>query len=319
MQACNGNSGLGGLVKVLRAKKIDRGQRDKKNDRQMKSFFATLVNLERLELGYKATSLIEIILSPRVARSTLPRLEILKLTTPTPLDDKPLDSKTYRYLSEFPSLHRLELSDSGAQPLTCSSKGGQKLANIKSLVPEGYFVDDKATSSFLQIFPSLASLTLDTYRSHRTAYSELVALLPTSLTSLTLRCLGLYNDHLAPCDQHFPRLVNLEYLYLSEGTFTENLIDALRHLPKLRTLGFGKGAILNCSKLEEMILGPNRLPSLEKVIFDQVEATSKRKWGRHPKGTLSKEEFIKLVHKIKLQGIEVEGTAITAMRSKKAR
>ncbi|GAA5903839.1 uncharacterized protein JCM6883_002001 [Sporobolomyces salmoneus] len=341
MQACDRNSGLGRLVKVFEVEKIDPEKGESRNDRQTKGFITNLVNLEELKLGSRSTSLVDLVLSIRIARSNLPRLETLKLVIPFEWK-KPFDSKIYRHLNEFPSLHRLEFSDTTTtNPFTCSLEGGQKLAKITELVLKGFLVDTPRTSSFLDNFPNLASLTLDTLGNYDPDYSNLVALLPESLSSLTLLIVDFYDDYLKACDQHFPRLVNLEYLYLSEGTFTENLIDSLQQLTKLKTLGFGRGAILDCSKLEEMLLGPNRLPSIEKLIFDQVEGKtgwricfdsdgttlhpdfakyplhtgpgwSVPRWGKHPKGTLHEGDCIKLVERIRSQGVKVEGTSIEA-------
>ncbi|GAA5904083.1 uncharacterized protein JCM6883_002076 [Sporobolomyces salmoneus] len=270
IQAYENNGGLGRMVKVLEVENVDTGGGALRNDRQMKSFFATLVNLKQLKLGTKTTSLINLVLSLRIAHSTLPRLETLKLEVP-PEWKKPFDSKLYRSLDEYPSLRRLEISTTGPQFFACTSRGGKKLAKIKELVLKGACVDHTKTLSFIQNFSNLSSLTLDTLEDNTPNFTKLVAILPVTLTSLTLRTRCFYDEYSKPCDQHFPRFVNLESLYLSRGTFSQDLINPLKNLPKLKTLGFGKGAFLSCSRLEEMILGPNRLASLEKVVFDQLE------------------------------------------------
>ncbi|GAA5989150.1 hypothetical protein JCM5350_005102 [Sporobolomyces pararoseus] len=267
------NAGLGRMVRTLEVNNVDRqegGGGGTKNERRMKGFFSSLVNLEQLKLGLKTTSLIDLVLSLRIARSDRPQLRSLVLEIPLNWK-KPFESKIYRYLNEYPSLRRLEISTEKHDRFACNSRGGGKLTKITELVLKGPAVDNSKTLSFLQNFPSLTSLTLDTLTSDMPNYSSLVAVLPTSLTSLTLLSRGFYDGYLRPCDQHFPRLVNLESLYLSEGAFTQEVFDSLRQLPKLATLEFGKGAILSCSRLEELILGPNRIPTLEKVIFDQVE------------------------------------------------
>ncbi|GAA5947386.1 hypothetical protein JCM3765_001652 [Sporobolomyces pararoseus] len=278
VEAHEANSGLGRMVTALEIENVDAqgGGGGTTNERRMKGFFSTLTNLEQLKLGSKTTSLIDLVLSLRIARSELPRLRSLVFSTP-PQWKKPFDSKIYRYLNEYPSLRHLEVSIEKYDRFVCSSRGGAKLTKITELVLKGPGVDHPKTLSFLQNFSNLTSLTLDTLRSHQPNYASLVAVLPTSLTSLTLRNLGFYDDYLAPCDQHFPRFVNLESLYLGEGTFTKDLINPLLQLPKLETLGFGKGAVLEPSRVEEMVVGPNRLPALKKVIFDQFEG--KVGWG----------------------------------------
>ncbi|GAA5996253.1 hypothetical protein JCM5350_000478 [Sporobolomyces pararoseus] len=272
VEAHESNAGLGRMVKSLEVQNVDTqgGGGGTKNERRMKGFFSTLVNLEQLRLGSNTTSLIDLVLSLRIARSELPQLRSLVLEIPSEWK-KPFDSKIYRNLNEYPSLCRLEISTEKHDRFACNSRGGGKLTKITQLVLKGPEVDNSKTLSFLQNFPNLKSLTLDTLASHHPDYSSLVGILPTSLISLTLRNLGFYDGYSKPCDQHFPRLVNLESLYLSEGTFTKDLINPLLQLPKLQTLGFGKGAVLEPSRIEEMVVGPHRLPALEKLIFDQFE------------------------------------------------
>jgi hypothetical protein len=260
------------MVKELEIRNVDGqgGGGSKMNERQLKSFFSALGNLEQLILGLKTTSLVDVVLSLRIARSEVPSMKYLEIQIPVEWK-KPFDSKIYRYLNEYPALYRLSISTNGSQTFVCSSKGGGKLTKITELGLKGIFVDDSKTLSFLNNFPHLSSLTLDTSDSHHPSYPELVSVLPLTLTSLTLLTRTFYDGYSEPCDQHLPRLINLEYLYLGEGTFTENLINPLHKLPKLKTLGFGKGAVMDIPRLEEIILGPNRLPLLEKVVFDQFE------------------------------------------------
>ncbi|GAA5980835.1 hypothetical protein JCM5350_003725 [Sporobolomyces pararoseus] len=346
VEAHESNAALGRMVRTLELKDVDvqGGGGGTKNERRMKGFFSSLVNLEQLRLGSKTTSLIDLVLSLRIARSELPQLRSLILEIPSNWK-KPFDSKIYRYLNEYPSLSRLEVSTEKHDKFACNSRGGGKLTKITELVLKGPEVDDPKTLSFLQNFPNLTSLTLDTLTSDAPNYSSLVAVLPTSLTSLTLRSRGFYDGYLRPCDQHFPRLVNLESLYLSEGTFTQDVINSLRQLPKLATLGFGKGAILGCSRLEELILGPNRIPTLEKVIFDQVEGKVgwsifgdsdgmtlhpdheaqpfhlgpgwvPPRWS--PEQDFKEDDIKKLVSRIKEKGIVVDGKTVEAFGIDKA-
>ncbi|GAA5906522.1 uncharacterized protein JCM6883_004504 [Sporobolomyces salmoneus] len=269
METFENNGRLGSMVRVLEVENVDTGGGATWDERQMKSFFATLINLELLQLGSNTTSLLDIVLSLPVGRSTLPRLGTLRMETPFECNE-PFDFEVYRHLDDFPSLDRLEISTAVDRYPYRSSTGGRRFSKIKEIVLKGVHVDDVSTSSCVEHFPNLISLTLDT-ASITPNYSYLVPNLPVSLTSLTLLTRCFYDDYSRPCDPYFPRFVNLEHLYLSRGTFSQDLINPLSELPKLKTLGFGKGAFLSCSRLEEMILGPNRLRSLEKVVFDQVE------------------------------------------------
>ena len=270
IEAYEANSGLGRMVETMEIENVEQEKEKSRNDRQLKTFFSTLIHLEQLKLGKGTSSLINLVLSLRFARSDLPRLYSLEFDIPADWK-KPFDSKIYRYLKYYPSLRTLRLATSDIHKFSCSSRGGEKVKNVKELSLAGINVDHHSTLSFVQNFSSLESLSLDTLTSHHADYPLLVRSLPTPLTSLSLRNLGFYDEYSKPCDQHFPRLVNLEYLYLSEGTFTRNLINPLHRLPKLKTLGFGRGAIMDVTRLEELIIGPNRLSRLETVIFDQVD------------------------------------------------
>ncbi|GAA5900233.1 uncharacterized protein JCM6883_002781 [Sporobolomyces salmoneus] len=339
IQAYENNGGLGRMVKVLEVENVDTGGGALRNDRQMKSFFATLVNLEQLKLGAQTTSLINVILSLRIAHSSLLRLETLKIEIP-PEWKKPFDSKLYRSLDEYPSLSRLEFSTAASQLFACNPRGGKKLFKINELVLRGVWADNPRTLSFVQNFPNLSSLTLDTLEDNTPSFTNLVAILPATLTSLTLRTRCFYDEYSHPCDQHFPRFVNLEHLYLSRGTFSQDLIKPLKDLAKLKTLGFGKGAFLSCSRLEEMIIGPNRLPSLGKVVFDQVQGKvgwrineDSDGYTLHPDheqdplhvgpgwiiprwdeaNDFAEKAVVNLISRIRQSGIKVEGTTIESI------
>ncbi|GAA5947437.1 hypothetical protein JCM3765_001677 [Sporobolomyces pararoseus] len=337
------NSGLGGMVKELEMWKVDNaGGREavKKNERRIKSFFSKLVNLEQLKIGSESTSLLNLVLSLRIARSELRRLSSLILSTP-PQWKRPFDSKFYGYLNSYPSLRCLELKTLLRNESLGNPRGGPKLTKITELVLRTPDVDRPATLDFLESFPNLTSLTLDVLHSNDPDFTRLARTLPTNLTSLTFRNFGFYDGYSMPFDHNLPRLVNLEYLYLSEGNFSQELPKYLRQLSKLKTLGFGRGALLSCSRLEELILGPNRIPTLEKVIFDQVEGKigwsiisdsdgltlhpdwKESKWYGGPGwivpqwtsfegGSFYEGDAKTLVDRIKLSSVQFEGTTLSA-------
>ncbi|GAA5983154.1 hypothetical protein JCM5350_007899 [Sporobolomyces pararoseus] len=342
VEAHESNAGLGKMVRTLELKDVDvqGGGGGTKNERRMKGFFSTLVNLEHLTLGFKSTSLIDLVLSLRIARSELRQLRSLSLKVPSEWK-KPFDSKIYRYLNDYPSLDCLKLTFNVENGTLAKTKRGMKLTKIRELVLKGPYVDSPATLEFLENFPNLSSLTIDVSYSPEPDYPLLARSLPKNLTSLTFRSLGFYEDYSAPVDEHLPRLVNLEHLYLSEGSFSQDVINSLRQLPKLKTLGFGKGALLSCARLEEIILGPNRVPTLEKVIFDQVEGrvgwrihTDSDGYTLHPDwkesnwhggpgwiipqwlpfrgGRFDEDQVKSLVDRIKLSAVQIEGTTIEA-------
>lgn len=326
------------MVKVLELEDTDSD--GAKNERRLKCFLATLVNLERLKLGANCTSIIALVLSLRLARSELPSLRTLQLRIPHNAK-APFDSKVYRHLDAYPSLLRLEILYQGSGSFPCDPRGGQAVAKVKELVLKGTGVDSLSTYSFVDNFPNVTSLTLDTLQSHQPQFSSLLSALPISLTSLTLRNLGFYDGYSKPCDHHLPRFLNLEHLYLSEGTFTPDLPVYLRQLVHLETLGFGLGAILDRAKLEGLVLGPNRIPLLRKLIFDQVEGkigwridkdsehgdlhpdSAHSTWHLGPgwimpqwsptfPASYKEDEMLEFVRRIKAEGIEIEGKVLEA-------
>ncbi|GAA5834736.1 hypothetical protein JCM3766R1_003222 [Sporobolomyces carnicolor] len=68
------NTAFGGMVTSLRAEDVDGPGGATTNKRRLKALVSALVNLERLEIGWCCSTFIELVLSPRVARSSLPRL-----------------------------------------------------------------------------------------------------------------------------------------------------------------------------------------------------------------------------------------------------
>jgi len=330
------------MIKVLDAEDVDHdgGGGPKLNERRLKTFVSSLVNTESLRLNWNAQGIIYLVLAYRFAESNLRSLKELKLETPYEWK-KPFDSKVYRQLEEYPLLSRLEISNVRYQEFSCGSKGGRKLTKISRLVLKGDLVYKPSTISFIENFPNLTSLTLNTSAYNEPNYGDLVSILPKTLTSLSLLCHDPYdNANIPPCDERIPHLINLEYLYLGQGVFSQTLIDPLRQVPNLRTLGFGPRAILEPSKLEELIVGPNRLLSLEKVIFDQfvakrgwsVEKDSDKftlhpghvlnpnhvgpGWEAHASGTALSDfdyDLKPLIKKIRGASIQIEGTTLEAI------
>ena len=256
------------MVETMEIESVEQEKEKSRNDRQLKTFFSTLIHLEQLKLGKGTSSLINLGLSLRIARSDLPQLRTLEIEIPTDWK-KPFDSKIYRYLNSYPSLRTLRLTIFNDLPFSCNMRGGEKLDKIKELSLRGTNADHISTLSFIDNFVSLESLSLETL-DYASSYPALVSILPTSLTSLSLRNDGAPYTPVFPCEQHFPRLVNLESLYVGRGTLSANPIPSFLHLPKLKTLGFGLGAMLNSLQLEELLLGPERHTGLEKVILDQA-------------------------------------------------
>ncbi|GAA5980829.1 hypothetical protein JCM5350_003722 [Sporobolomyces pararoseus] len=341
MTACEMNSGLGRIVRSLEIENADAegGGTRKKNAPRIRAFLSTLVNLQQLRLGGNTSSIIAPVLSYRIARSSLPRLRILALDLTSECSNL-FDSTSGHHLSEYPSLCRLELSIARPWLLTGSERGGAPLG-ITELALKGLEVYTEQTLPFLESLPNLSSLTLESLSLKSPSDWTLLLVLPDSLTSLTLRKPP-PSFWFVNLDQYLPRLVNIEYLYLADWSFSQNPIDYFCQLSKLKTPGLGEVVILSCEKLKEITLGPRRPPLLERVIFDQVEAkVGWRIWKDsngfelHPEhdpkdyylgpGWVSPNwskphgfgemEVLELVREMKQGGIEVEGKTVEAFRA----
>ncbi|GAA5878299.1 hypothetical protein JCM16303_002724 [Sporobolomyces ruberrimus] len=343
VEASAGNSCLGGMVTAFEAGSTS--VKGIKDDRRLKTFFPTLVNLQRLKLYGLHTSLVELFSSLNIGPSESPRLNELDYTFHRfSTDEQPFEPRELLYhLTAYPSLRRLDIMlYSKYDTFNISSWEGSRLPGIDELVLKGVSAHlIQPTFCFLLNFPNLTSLSLDSLWCRYPDYALLVLTFDVSLTSLALLTRGTYDDFSKPCDRGLAYLVNLEYLYLGAGTYSDDLVDTLRKLTKLKTLGFGYGRGLSVMRLEELSIGPNALGSLKKIIFDQVEGkigwkiakdsdgktlhpdASKSQshlgpgWNMplwSPKYPASYEEdaMLALVTRIRSKGIKVEGNTVKA-------
>ncbi|GAA6023597.1 hypothetical protein JCM10207_005728 [Rhodosporidiobolus poonsookiae] len=264
---------VGAWVKEVKMKQVEAADGTLQlKDRQLRAFFASLPRLTHLKLNDGCDALLSLILSQNLARNSLRRLTCLTFVAPTKWKN-PFEPKQLVLLRSYPALHALTVQSTKewyklfrTKPLTGKVK---PIPGITSLTVEAEGADLPAlTRRLLSAFPSLRSMDIFA-SSQRPDLSPVLPLLPTSLTSLTLRTRAFY-DYSAPCDALFARFGNLEYLYLGEGTFGPTILDALRPLNKLKTLGFGRGAILPVRDLSMLLDPASPLPHLQKLILDVV-------------------------------------------------
>ncbi|GAA5834714.1 hypothetical protein JCM3766R1_003216 [Sporobolomyces carnicolor] len=344
------DSTLGAMIKSLDVVDVEDvgGSGDTSVEkRRLETLFSALVHLEQLWIGPSSTSFTDLVLSPPHTRSFLPRLESLELVLPHDWKN-PFDPARYSALDKYLSLTRLELRSVGwSEPATAvrTTRLGHVSAMIKELVLVGHSTEDLASLACDSV-PNLSSLNLYIFESRDFDYStHLAARLPTSLISLTLRTGGGIHDPVTSCDRFLSHLVNLEHLYLGADTYEEDVIVTLRHFSKLKTLGFGRNAFLPASRLEEIAIGPGRIPSLRKIILDQVEGKEGWKidedgdgvtlhpdhaaegfhmgpgwnlplWFDGSGNAVDEQGWMELVSKIQAQGIRVEGEMVRAFEVK---
>ncbi|BGP15575.1 hypothetical protein JCM10213_006942 [Rhodosporidiobolus nylandii] len=278
MQIAESNEGLFRLVKGLEISGVDgaSGQSSARpfGDRQLKAFFATLTSLTHLSLAAGTGTLTHLVLTSPFARSYLPSLNHLAVLTP--LDSKnPFDPSPFRYLSLFTSLTSLQVTtvmeERALRALRTSKKASPPLPSLQELTVISAGSDLPLVLPLLDACPALQRLTLHT----ETAYPDYPSLLApfkhkANIESLTLRTWPFYDGFSTPCDALLPSFPSLKHLYLGEGTFSPSVFAVLRTLPRLSSLGFGRGALPSVKELSALTDGDTRFYQLETLTLDCV-------------------------------------------------
>ncbi|GAA6024077.1 hypothetical protein JCM10207_009301 [Rhodosporidiobolus poonsookiae] len=267
-------TGLGTWVEEVEMEQINSGGGALPlKDRETRAFFAALPRLTHLTLKEGCSSLLSLILSQTLARNSLRSLTHLSFIAPTEWKN-PFEPTFFRLVSSYPSLRALSVMSTKTGYALDRVKGYSKKLQpfplVQSLALEAESFDNsKLVNRIIEACPGLTTLSL---RSEEDCpdYTGVVLLLPTQLTSLSLRTHAFYDSYSAPCDALFSRFPSLEYLYLGEGTFSPAILTHLSFLPKLETLGFGRGAILHTADLSTLFDECTPLPALRTLILDSV-------------------------------------------------
>ncbi|BGP15547.1 hypothetical protein JCM10213_001362 [Rhodosporidiobolus nylandii] len=347
MQVAESNEGLFRLVKGLEISGVDgaSGQPSARpiTDRQLKAFFATLTSLKYLSLLEGTATLAHLVLTSPFARSYLPSL--VHLAVFTPLESKnPFNPSPFRYLSLFPSLTSLQVTtlmeERALRALRTSKKASPPLPSLQELTVISAGSDLPLVLPLLDACPALRRLTLHT----QTAYPNYPSLLApfkhkANIESLTLRTSPFYDGFSNSCDALLPSFPNLKHLYLGEGTFSTSVFAAIRTLPRLTSLGFGRGALPSVKELSALTDGDTRFHQLKTLTLDCVAGkigwrTAKDGHGQlHPEadenwhtgpgwdipqfsppnGSFHDRDVEKLLEKAKENGVEVKGSAVEAV------
>ncbi|GAA6013983.1 hypothetical protein JCM10207_000194 [Rhodosporidiobolus poonsookiae] len=270
------NGSMGAWIKEMEMNKVD-GENGALplQHRQLRTFFAALPHLTHLMLDEGCPALLKHVLSQTLARNSLRKME--SITFVAPLEWKnPFEPTQFFLLATYPSLHTLRIK---------STKGFHEMRRVRPIVKKfqpfpliqtlslegGDGVElPKLIKRAIDACPSLVHLDL-TDQSSDPDYTALLPHLPEQLVTLSLRTHAFYDAYSAPCDALFLRFSNLEYLYLGEGTFSPAILTHLSFLPKLKTLGFGLGAILHTADLSILLDESTPLPALRTLILDSVK------------------------------------------------
>ncbi|GAA6043803.1 hypothetical protein JCM8097_007718 [Rhodosporidiobolus ruineniae] len=328
-------------VDELELQQIDRDGGLALNERQFKAFFAALPSLSHLELGAGSQATLRLVLSNSLTRASLRSTTHLSFCA---LDDQknPFEPAPFRLLPSYPSLRSLSISTDRKwhelHRVKSARRKAQPLPNVKELILKSEGADLPLVNRLVEACPSLESLTLKV-TSHQPDFPPLLPSLPATLKSLELRTLAFYDVYSRPCDSLLSRFVNLEHLYLGEGTFSSAILGAVRSLPKLTSLGFGKSAVVSAKGLEALIDGPARFQQLKTLTLDIVEG--KRGWSittdgyyhlhpdaespfwlgpgwvpprfTRPDGDFYEKDVQSLIATAKASGVDVRGTTVEAV------
>ncbi|GAA6042568.1 hypothetical protein JCM8097_003135 [Rhodosporidiobolus ruineniae] len=265
-------SAVGQYVKRLELERADRDCKLALTARQLKSLFAALPSLTHFSLGQDTQAILQLILLGPFARNTLRRMTHLSFhalsSRPNPFDPEPLC-----FLSSYSALRSLSIISNQKLDELMKIKPEQRqvepLRRIEelSLMSEG--VSGPIVLNLLHACPSLTHLHLDNTSDNPT-FDPLLARLSAGLTSLELRSRAFFDDFRKPVDDLLLRFTLLEHLYLGEGTFSPSILNTVRSLPRLSSLGFGKGAIISSKELTSLVIGSRQMKQLKLLTLDVV-------------------------------------------------
>ncbi|GAA5897163.1 uncharacterized protein JCM6883_006601 [Sporobolomyces salmoneus] len=159
------------------------------------------------------------------------------------------------------TLHRTRWNEPGPIIQTSSyTLHGPPIPNLKHLSIEGQDVDAWCIGHLCSRCPNLTSLRLD---GDMTTYGDVLPDVPDCLEELEL--LTRSRNFQEYCDHELPRFTRLKRLTLGSAIFSDNLPDHIANLSHLERLELGEGTV-PISRLNSLIKGPTRLPSLRTLI-----------------------------------------------------
>jgi len=315
------------------------------SERDLKTMISTLSNIETLLLSIWDV-FTEIFMAPKLAKS-LPKLTHIDLGEGK--YSKTDNRDEFGNLALYPSLTSIELFLHDKIPQE-SLSWGKALPKVEPVGLINLRQDPKANAQFiLNRFPNVQKLTLHSRKYDPFDFEPLLRDLsrspPHLLTTLTLTSSAYFLDLSEilpprPCDKFFPYFPNLTYLYLARFAFSPEIGTSLRKLPRLETLGFGPGAILEEERIKALVIGSSRIVSLKTILLDQVKGKigwsakedrilhddhaeseyhlapdwEKPDFDFGGDGTFTVDGVEEMIAEIQEAGIKVEGTVIQAIK-----
>jgi len=309
---------------------------------EIKTLLAKLANVRQFSTG-RSSDLIEVVLSPEDfgGGASLPKMWQLEISRVEPELGSAQD--TIANLALYPSLTSLDLYSTSYRPLSIVSLPSIRRLTLRRAGP----AQSEEARRICRRFPSIRDLTLVTTSTSAAGFKphlqQCAAHPSLKLKSLTLstRPGVVRPDYSHYCDHFLLPFHRLSYLYLGPNTFSQEIGNSLIRLPRLETLGFGLGAILEEKRLEALVFGPSRIPTLKKLVLDHIKGAmgwSARREGNSRElhadhlshkhhlgpgwkvpefnplgnGTLTAGGLENSVRRIEEAGIEVEGKVLNA-------
>ncbi|GAA5848534.1 hypothetical protein JCM5353_004606 [Sporobolomyces roseus] len=318
---------------------------------EVRTLLLSLTRVETLRIAAVREAAVTL-LDKEFASSNLSNLAELEIgNSPSWSKAGPQEEDRLGNLALYPNLKSLAL-DTGLKTSE-PSPPVQALTRISKLTLEFLRPEPEVNADFiLDRFPNTCQLTLNSRDYHIYRFKSLLKRL-TSSPHLSIESLSLLGsadfsrmtrqDVPDPCDDVFPSFSHLTYLYLAQLTFSPDVGTSLRQLPHLATLGFGRGAIMEEDRILALAVGHRRLPSLKKLILDQVREGSvgwsvqeegeyrrlhpnhaddprhvapdweKPEFDPYGDGTFTADGVEEMIDDCEGAGIEVEGTVIEAL------
>ncbi|GAA5982546.1 hypothetical protein JCM5350_006110 [Sporobolomyces pararoseus] len=253
--------------KIVKSLELKRKKSFKiKSTEALEKLFPLLPNLEHLGFCSKAI--------PNSKLSKVLFLPLSKVTSftfeiKTVLDYDYLDLGSFAFLTAFPSLAILKLSDWPIVGDTVfeEEKDMFELECVTTLVVAGRGAEDASVAEFVKRCPAVLHLDLlTTFDDDYTSFLYCLPNLPTTLEFLKLDSTAQWSN-LTSYDHLLLRFTNLRSLDLGDGLYSKTIHKTLQRLPLLEKIRLGGGSISPLDFLP-LLSGKTRLVNLEFVTLD---------------------------------------------------
>ncbi|GAA5982543.1 hypothetical protein JCM5350_006109 [Sporobolomyces pararoseus] len=235
----------------------------------LEKLFPHLPNLQHFELDSG-----EITISSRSTNlfSTLTKITSI-ITEPT-WENFALNLDGFAFLSNLPSLNRLEIRKWPANStLYSDSRLVFQLPHVKTLKVEGEGAEEWTVADLVALCPALIHLEIETTWSDEIDFDKLIEKVSANLESIRLSSRAYLAEFSPRLLLRFP---NLRHVDLGDGYYPDSIGVVLQQLPQLEKIRLEGGSI-SSSDLVSLVSAPSRVVHLKSIILDPWVG----KRGRH--------------------------------------